>query len=84
MDTKSLDRTAATLPAKVLDIHHISKAQLAALGLEQIAFIKPVTTEEGAGYAIHAADGTPMALAPDVALAAAAIIQHEMTPVLVH
>jgi hypothetical protein len=68
----------------VLDIHHISAAQLASLGMEEIAFVKPVMTENGPAFAIHAADGTPMAIATTASLAAAAIIQNDMVPSLVH
>lgn len=84
MDIKTHDGTANFVPGTVLDIHHISPAQLAALGLEEIAFVKPVMTETGPAFAIHAADGTPMAIATDPQLAAAAIIQNDMRPSLVH
>jgi hypothetical protein len=36
------------------------------------------------GFAIHAADGTPMAIAEGREVAFAAILQHEMVPALVH
>jgi hypothetical protein len=84
MDIKTHDGTANFVPGTVLDIHHISAAQLASLGLEEIAFVKPVMTENGPAFAIHAADGTPMAIASNVPLAAAAIIQNDMVPSLVH
>lgn len=84
MNTKTHDGTANFVPGTVLDIHHISPAQLATLGLEEIAFVKPVMTESGPAFAIHAADGTPMAIATDPQLAAAAIIQNDMRPSLVH
>jgi hypothetical protein len=84
MDIKTHDGTANFLPGTVLDIHHISAAQLANLGMDEIAFVKPVMTESGRAYAIHAADGTPMAITSNVPLAAAAIIQNEMVPNLVH
>jgi hypothetical protein len=35
-------------------------------------------------FAIHAADGTPMAVAQDRTLAIAAILEHEMVPAQVH
>jgi len=35
-------------------------------------------------FAIHAADGTPMAVAHDRSLAFASILQHEMVPAHVH
>ncbi len=84
MNIKSHDGTTNFVPGTVLDIHHISAAQFATLGLEEIAFVKPVMTEHGVAYAIHAADGTPMAIAANALLAAAAIIQNDMVPSLVH
>ena len=63
---------------------NISVAQLEMLGMDEIAFVKRVVTEGGPAFAIHAADGTPMAIATDALLAAAAIIQHDMVPSLVH
>jgi hypothetical protein len=84
MDLKTHDGTAQILPGAVFDIHHISTAELATLGMEEIAFVKPVMTDKGPAFAIHAADGTPMAIASDASLAQAAIIQHDMVPNLVH
>jgi hypothetical protein len=84
MNIKTHDGTANFVPGTVLDIHHISAAQLASLGMEEIAFVKPVMTENGPAFAIHAADGTPMAIASNASLAAAAIIQNDMVPTLVH
>jgi len=68
----------------VMDIRHISTAQLAQLGMQQIAYVKSVVVNGTACYAIHAADGTPMAIAGDLDVAVAAIRQHEMVPAQVH
>ena len=84
MNTKDHDGTADFNPGVQLDIHHLSPAQLALLGLEEVAFVKPVMTDAGPAFAIYAADGTPIAVAADPQLAAAAIIQNDMTPTLVH
>ena len=65
------------------DIRHLSPEQLGRLGVAQIAYVKPVLVNGSAAFAIHAADGTPMAIAADQALAFAAIVQHEMVPALV-
>ena len=54
------------------------------LGVSHIAYVKQVRTSGGTAFAIHAADGTPMALAADQNVAIAAILQHEMAPLLVH
>ncbi len=84
MDVKTHDGSANILPGTIFDIHNISTEELATLGMEEIAFVKPVMTEKGPAFAIHAADGTPMAIASDSSLAQAAIIQHDMVPNLVH
>ena len=70
--------------AGAVDIRHLSLAQLAALGVSQIAYVKPVLLNGATAYAIHAADGTPMAVAGDRDLAIAAVREHEMFPTLVH
>jgi len=84
MDVKTHDGTANFVPGTIFDIHHISVEELATLSMEEIAFEKPVMTDRGMAFAIHAADGTPMAIASDSKLAQAAIIQHDMQPRLVH
>ena len=70
--------------AGVFDIRHLSEEQLAKLGVAQIAYIKPVVLNGVQGFAIHAADGTAMAVADAREVADAAIRQHEMFPVSVH
>jgi hypothetical protein len=66
------------------DIRHLTAEQLSTLGRSQIAYVRPVVINGMAGFAIHAADGTPMAVANDRATAMAAIVQHEMMPFSVH
>jgi len=70
--------------AAIVDIRHISTEQLAQLGLQQIAYVKPIVVNGMAVFAIHAADGTPMATVPNAEVAFAAIVQHEMVPAMVH
>ena len=67
-----------------IDIRHISPEQLGGLGVSQIAYVRPVMVDGTAAFAIHAADGTPMAVAGAFDVAVAAIRQHEMVPALVH
>ena len=52
--------------------------------MQQIAYVKPVVVNGATAFAIHAADGTPMAIAGDRDVAIAAIVQHEMVPAQVH
>jgi hypothetical protein len=88
MNVGSGDRSEAQeVPAMEIgsfDIRHLSAEQLGALGVSHIAYVKPVVMNGQAGFAIHAADGTPMAVAGDRDVAVAAIIQHEMQPLSVH
>ena len=66
------------------NIRHISAEQLAELGVARIAYVKPVEVNGTQGFAIHAANGAPMALTADRDVAIALIMQHEMVPALVH
>jgi hypothetical protein len=66
------------------DVRHLSEQQLAALGVSHIAYVKPVIVNGVQGFAIHAADGTPMAVAGDREVAMAAVAQHEMLALSVH
>jgi hypothetical protein len=83
MTTNSDDQTEMTAPV-AFDIRHLSADQLAKLGVSQIAYVKPVVVNGEHGFAIHAADGTAMAIAGDRDVAVAAILQHEMHPLSVH
>ncbi len=69
---------------RTADIRQITTDQLAQLGVSQLAYIKQVTVEGEDLFAIHAADGTPMAVAPNRELAWGAILEHEMVPAMGH
>lgn len=62
----------------------ITPAQLGQLGISHIAYVKPIVLNGSHGFAIHAADGTPVALTEDRDVAIAAILEREMVPVSVH
>jgi len=66
------------------DVRHLSAEQLASLGVSHIAYVKPIMINGVQGFAVHAADGTPMAVAGDREVAVAAVMQHEMLAVSVH
>ncbi len=85
MNTNSIEQSDdQAAVAAIFDIRHLSAEQLAQLGLQQIAYVKPVVANGSQCFAIHAADGTPMALADSRDVAVAAIMQHEMVPAQVH
>ncbi|NVN11681.1 MULTISPECIES: DUF1150 family protein [Nguyenibacter] len=71
-------------PAAPADVRHLTANQLLSLGVSRLAYIKAVVIEGQDVFAIHAADGTPMALTEDQDTAIEAILQHEMVPALVH
>jgi hypothetical protein len=71
------------IPTGSFDIRHLSAAEFGSLGVSQIAYVKPVVVNGAPAFAIHAADGTPMAVAADQEVALAAIAQHEMVAALV-
>jgi len=80
-----MDNSTETEVSTVLmDIRHLSAAQFTALGVTQMAYVKPVLLNGARAFAIHGADGTPMAVAGNEEVALAAIVQHEMMPTRVH
>ena len=78
------DAAVQTRASAPVDIRHLTESQLASLGVSQIAYVRPVVVDGSRAFSIHAADGTPMALTTDLAMAVAAVVQHEMMPALVH
>lgn len=67
-----------------MNIRDISIDELQKLGMPSVAYLKPVMVGGVMGYSIHAADGTPMALAADRDLAIAAVLENEMHATWVH
>jgi hypothetical protein len=65
-------------------LRNLSAQDFARLGAEEMAYVRPVILNGAQAFSIHAADGTPIGAAPSAQLAAAAIRQHEMEPLLVH
>jgi hypothetical protein len=66
------------------EMRQMTPNDLAMLGMQDIAYVKPVLVDGNATYAIHAADGTHMALIADRAIAFAVVRQNELEPVSVH
>ena len=69
----------------VLDLALVSASDLALWGLDEVAYVRPITTENGRQAAgIFAANGEQIGAAPDEDIAAAAAIQEGLLPVWVH
>jgi hypothetical protein len=62
----------------------ITPRDWAQFGAGEVAYVRPVVVNGTHAIAIHAADGTPIGAAPDMSLAIAAIVEHEMEPLLLH
>ncbi|MFO1058369.1 MAG: DUF1150 family protein [Dongiaceae bacterium] len=65
-------------------IRQMTPSDLAGLGLEGVAYVRPVTAEGRTGFVICAADGTEIGMAPTRDLAFATIRQNDLEPVSVH
>ena len=65
-------------------MRQLSPRELGMLGMEYLAYIKPVVEDGVEAFAVCAADGTQMAVIPNRNLAFAVVRQHDMEPVSVH
>jgi hypothetical protein len=65
-------------------IRQMSARELALFGMQDMAYIKRVIVNDVAGYAVHAADGTQIAVLPDRNVAFATVRQHDLEPLSVH
>lgn len=62
----------------------MSLVDFATFGVEQLAYIKPVVIEGTPAYAVHGADGRPLAAVGDRDIAFALVRQNDLEPVSVH
>ena len=69
---------------RIADVRHITEAQLLRLGVHSIVYLRRGTLDGEAAYAIHAADGTRVAIVEDVELALELAAENGMTFVAVH
>jgi hypothetical protein len=65
-------------------MRHMSAHELALLGMQDLAYIKRVVIDGANGYAVHAADGTQIAVMADRDVAFAMVRQHDLEPVSMH
>ena len=65
-------------------LRHITPKEFALIGMQDVAYVKGVTVNDDRAFAIHAADGTELAVVPDRDTAFATLRQHDLEPVSVH
>ena len=68
----------------VVKLRQISPQEFATLGMQAVAYIKRITENDTIVFAIHAADGTQLAVLPDRDTAFATVRQNDIEPVSVH
>jgi len=65
-------------------IRRMSTQELAFFGIQDIAYVRRVEIDGSAAYAVHAADGTQIAVLADRSVAFATVRQHDLEPLSVH
>lgn len=65
-------------------IRQMSQADLAMLGIEQVAYTRPVVVDGQPGFAVHSADGTPLGVAPSHELARIFVRDEDLELVSLH
>ncbi|MBI3453493.1 MAG: DUF1150 family protein [Rhodospirillales bacterium] len=70
---------------QAIAFNQMSVQDFAALGVQDVAYVKPVVMAgDAVRFAIHAADGTPVAVLDNREVAFAAVRQHGLEPVSLH
>jgi hypothetical protein len=65
-------------------LRQLSAQELGLLGINDVAYVKPIVDNGSAAFAVHAADGTRIAVIANRDLAFAVVRQNDMEPVSVH
>ena len=65
-------------------IRQLSERELGLLGVNDVAYVKPIVDNGVEAFAVHAADGTQIAVIANRDLAFAVVRQNDMEPVSVH
>ncbi len=70
--------------AEIVDAHAISRQQLLALGLNDVAYVRDVDIDGSTAFGIFAANGQQLAIMPDRETAVAAAWENGLAPVTIH
>lgn len=65
-------------------LRRLSSEEFLKLGTQQIAYIRPISLNGIASFAIHAADGTPLGFHANESEARALTRQNDLQPLQVH
>ena len=62
----------------------LSSETFAAMGAQDLAYVKPVSEQDRLKFEVHGADGTPFAVFDSLDVAFAAVRQNGLEPLSVH
>lgn len=62
----------------------MSEMIIAMMGVDRLAYIRPIHDDGELGYAVYAADGTPLAIFDSHDAATSSILKHNLEPVQIH
>ncbi|MBI2256297.1 MAG: DUF1150 family protein [Proteobacteria bacterium] len=74
----------STPKSEIVDAHEITRQQLLALGLNDVAYVRDVEVDGGTAFGIFAANGQQLAVMPDRDTAVAAAWENGLAPVTIH
>ena len=81
---ESVDPVSHDESVHTVDPRQMTCAQLRRLGVPRLVYLRCGTVDGEAAYAIHAADGTPLAVVEDVEVAMELAFENNMVFVAVH
>lgn len=84
MSMTAKDMTRKTTVARAACLRDLSAQDFMALGVRQIAYVRPVALPDRMAFVVHAADGTPLSVHDDVQGAVLTARYNELQPLTVH
>jgi hypothetical protein len=79
-----VDSASPSDTAPIADPRQMTPAQLRRLGMPRLVYLRCGTVDGQEAFAVHAADGTPIAVVEDIELAMELVLENDMAFVAVH
>jgi hypothetical protein len=70
--------------APIINVRHITPAQLRRLGVARLVYLRQGTVDGETAYAIHAADGSQVAIVEDIDVAVELVAEHGLMFATIH
>lgn len=74
----------STPKTEIIDAHEITRQQLLALGVNDVAYVRDIDVDGSTAFGIFAANGQQLAVMPDREAAVAAAWENGLAPVTIH